>query len=171
MEEKGGKREERTLTRRSATVLCGLIGERIDLIRILLLLGRVIITRGDHLLLGALLGLRCRGRRRGVSLDLLATAPDGGVCGRRRCGLALGPTGATLGGFGGWCGGGASGFLSGLTRALGGGSAWRCLLFFFDIETQGLIDCMCPIVGGRIETGLAEGCGKMGRKETGRTAS
>jgi hypothetical protein len=53
---KGGKEEERTLARRRGAILCGLISERIDLIRLLLFLGRIIITRGANLLLSALLG-------------------------------------------------------------------------------------------------------------------
>jgi hypothetical protein len=103
-----------------------------------LLLGSLIITRGDDFLLNDLLGFRygcARGRRYSISLDLLAAAPNGGLSGGRRSGLALGPTSAALRGrFGGRCGAGAGGLLLSLAGALGGRSAWRGLLFIFDIE-------------------------------------
>ena len=139
-----------------------------------MVLGCLIITRAD-LFLGSLLGLRrgcARGRRRSVRLDLLATAPDGGFSSGRRGGLAFGPTSASLrGGFGGLC---AGGLLLGRARALGGWPARRRLLFIFNVEFQGLIDCMCPVVGYGIawdETSLAESRGRMGRTGTGRTTS
>ena len=146
----GKNGEERTLVRRRGTVLCGVISERIDLIRLLLVLGSLIVARGDDLFFSALLGFRrgcARGRRRNVRLDLLATAPDGSLCGGRRSGLALGPTGAALGGrLGGCCGtgAGASGVLLGMARPLRGRPAWRGLLFVFDVQLQGLVDCVCP---------------------------
>jgi hypothetical protein len=55
-ERRKGEERKRTLSRRRGAVLCGLISERIDLIRLLLILGRFIITRGYLLLSSALLG-------------------------------------------------------------------------------------------------------------------
>lgn len=114
-----------TLSKRRGAILRELIGKRIDLIRVLLLLGCLIIAR-NNLFLGGLLSLRCgcaRGGRRRVSLDLLAAAPDGGFRSGRRSGLAFGSTSPALsGGFGGLC---ASGLLLGWARALGGWPAGR----------------------------------------------
>ena len=138
------------------TVLCGVISERISLICLLSVLGHLIITRGGNILLSALLGFRrgcARGRRRRVRLDLLATAPDGSLCGGRRSGLVLGPTGAALGrGFGGCydTGTGAGGVLLGVARPLRGRSAWRGLIVF-DVQLQGLVDCRVPIMGGEMD--------------------
>lgn len=56
---RGGEKvegEDRTLIRNRGPVLCGLISERIDLIRLLLVLGCLLISRAG-LFLAALLGL------------------------------------------------------------------------------------------------------------------
>ena len=133
---------ERTLTRSRGTIFGGLISERIDLVGLLLFFGSLVISRGGFFL-GAFLPLRYGWCCRSVSLGLLAATLHRGVRRGRRGSLALGPAGALGGGLGGWRS--AGGLLLGWARALARWPARRRLLLIFDVELQGLVDCMCEM--------------------------
>jgi hypothetical protein len=131
-----------TLAWHSVAVLCGLIGECVHFVRLLLILGSFIISSARFFLGAALLALRC-GRSSsssGVGLGLLTAALHWRLSCGRRSSLALGST-CTFGRLGGHCCRGGGLLFLGGARALGGWTTRRRVVFIFDIELQGLVDC------------------------------
>ena len=131
------------------TVLRGLISESIDLIRLLLLpSGRVLIGLARRLFLNtALLGLRRRWRN-AVRLGFLAAAALSWGLRRRRWGSSLTLWSAARRLRGGLCCHGGRGALLGGAGALSRWPAGSGVVLVFDIELEGLIDCMSAMVRG-----------------------